>query len=144
MHIEIHDNTTIGEIQEAFSNFYPYLQLEFYRKPHKKYEASAAGDLISPEHTIGEIRKTHLSALIEILPLSKVKDVEREFLQRFGLSVQISRKEKNKWEQTTGMDDFTIKELNEFGRNSSDEYIVSDYDEGFEEEEGIDENPLEP
>jgi hypothetical protein len=25
--------------------------------------------------------------------------------------------------QTTGMDDFTLKDLNEFGRNSSDEFI---------------------
>ena len=45
------------------------------------------------------------------------------------------RKEKDRWEQTTGMDDFTLKDLNEMGRNSSDEFIVTDYEEGFEEEE---------
>ncbi len=31
------------------------------------------------------------------------------------------------------MDDFTLKELNELSRNSSDEFIVSDYEETFEE-----------
>jgi len=139
MHIEINDNTSIRGIQETFSNYYPFLQLEFYGTPHKKYEASDKADMINPDKTIGEIRKTHISALIEIQPLSKVKDVEREFLQRFGLSVQISRKEKDTWEQTTGMDDFTLKELNEFGRSSSDEYIVTDYDESFDEE-----NPEQP
>ncbi len=40
MHIEITDNTTIRYIQETFSNFYPYLHLEFYSKPHAAYEAS--------------------------------------------------------------------------------------------------------
>ena len=36
------------------------------------------------------------------------------------------------------MDDFTLNELNEFGRSSSDELIVSEYDEKFKE---IDDKP---
>jgi hypothetical protein len=55
-----------------------------------------------------------------------------EFQNRFGLFAQVFRKEKRSWEQTTGMDDFTLKQLNEFGRNSSDEFILEDYEEGFE------------
>jgi glycerol-3-phosphate O-acyltransferase len=135
MHIEITDHTTIREIQEAFANFYPYLQIEFYKKPHKKYQASAEKDLVYPGKTIDEIKQTHVSGLLEISPASKVADVEKEFLQRFGLSVQVLRKQKNGWEQTTGMDDFTLKELNEMGRNSSASFIMEDYDEGFEEKE---------
>ena len=133
MHIEINDNTVLRDIQETFSDFYPYLKIEFYNKPHKKYETSAEACLVDPGKTIGEIRLTHLSALLEIQPGYKVADVEREFQQRFGLSVQVLKKEKDNWEQTTGMDDFTLKELNEMGRNSSDEFIISDYEAGFEE-----------
>jgi hypothetical protein len=33
------------------------------------------------------------------------------------------------------MDDFTLKDLNEFGRNSSDEFVVSDYEEKFKDVE---------
>ncbi|QEC66254.1 hypothetical protein FRZ67_02630 [Panacibacter ginsenosidivorans] len=134
MHIEINDNTTLRHIQEIFSDYYPYLQMEFYKSPHKKYEASAERELIYPGKTIGEVKQTHVSAMIEMLPLSKVADVEKEFMQRFGLSVQILRKEKDHWEQTTGMDDFTLKELNEMGRNSSDDFILSDLDEEENEE----------
>jgi hypothetical protein len=133
MHIEINDNTSLREIQEVFSDYYPYLQINFYRKQHKKYEASDEKDRISPDTAIGEIRKTHISGLLEIRPLYKVADVEKEFRKRFDLSVQIIRKEKEGWVQTTGMDDFTLKELNEAGRNSSDEYVVEDYEEGFRE-----------
>jgi glycerol-3-phosphate O-acyltransferase len=133
MHIEINDNTTLRHIQDVFSDFYPYLQLEFYKQTHKKYEASKEKDIIYPGKTIAEIKQTHISGLLEILPVYKVADVEKKFLQRFGLSVQVLRKEKDKWLQTTGMDDFTLKELNELGRNSSDEIIVEDYEEGFEE-----------
>lgn len=79
MHIDINDNTTLRHIQEIFSDYYPYLQMEFYKSPHKKYEASAERELIYPGKTIGEVKQTHISAIIEILPHSKVADVEKEF-----------------------------------------------------------------
>jgi hypothetical protein len=134
MHIDINDNTRLREIQEVFSDYYPYLGLAFYKKPHKKYEASPEQELITAEKTIGELKQTHVSGLLEMMPFYKVADIEKEFGQRFDLSVQILRKEKDGWVQTTGMDDFTLKELNELGRNSSDEFIVEDYEEGFEED----------
>ncbi|MDP3128017.1 MAG: hypothetical protein Q8M81_05940 [Sediminibacterium sp.] len=74
------------------------------------------------------IRKTHLSAILEIQPLYKVSAVEREFRERFGLSVQVLSKEKNNWAQAAGLDDLTLKELNELSRNASDEYILSEPD----------------
>jgi hypothetical protein len=46
--------------------------------------------------------------------------------------VQILKKEKNQWVQTTGLDSYSLKEVNEFSRNDSDEFLVRDYDEGFE------------
>jgi hypothetical protein len=95
---------------------------------------------IEPNILIGDIKATHVSGVLEILPLSKVSEVEEEFLRRFGLSVQILRKEKNDWQQTTDMDDFTLKELNEIGRNSSDEFIVQDYEAGFQQKEEKPEN----
>jgi len=135
MHIQICDKTPLSEIQAVFSAYYPYLKIEFYSRRHKKYEPSDEKYLVEPNILIGDIKATHVSGLLEILPSGKVADVEREFLQRFGLSVQIFRKEKDDWEQTSGTDDFSLKELNEFGRNSSDEIILSEYEKGFEETE---------
>src|SRR5687767_13661610 len=133
MFIELNDNTTFRQIQEIFSNYYPYLKIEFYNKPHRKYKTSENAYLQYSGETIGQYRKTHLSGLLEIQPWYKAGDVEREFQQRFDLPVQIFRKEKTSWEQTTGMDDFTLKDLNEIGKNSSDEFIVSNYEAVFEE-----------
>lgn len=133
MHITINDQTPLSEIQKVFSDFYPYLKLEFYSKRHKKYESSQEINQIDPNILVGDIKARHGAGILEILPLSLVVDVEQEFQSRFGLSVQICRKEKNGWEQSTGMDDFTLKELNEFGRESSDEFILSDPEEDEEE-----------
>jgi hypothetical protein len=135
MHININDNTTLREIQEVFSNYYPFLKIRFYSQRHKKYEASPEQYEIDPDILIGDIKALHVAGLLEILPLYRVSDVEQEFQERFGLSAQILCKEKRSWKQTTGMDDFTLKALNEIGRNSSDEFVVEDYEAGFEEAE---------
>ncbi|HVT86584.1 MAG TPA: hypothetical protein VHD35_15375 [Chitinophagaceae bacterium] len=133
MYIEINDTTRISDIEKAFSNFYPYLQIGFYKRSHEKYEASDEKDLLSPEARISEIKKTHVSGILEIRPLFTVASVEKEFLHRFELSVQVLWKENNQWEQTTNMDDFTLKELNEMGRSSSDAFILENMEEGPEE-----------
>ncbi len=135
MYIEINDNTTIRQIQHKLADYYPYLQIKFYRKLHKKYEASQDEDIIYHGKTIGEVKQTHTDAVLEITPVSKVAEIESEFQKRFGLSVQILFKEKGRWVQTTGMDDFTLKEVNVLSRNSSDEFILSEPDSEYNDEE---------
>ncbi len=134
MHMEINDNTTLRQIRKKFSDYYPYLQIEFFNTPHKKHEMSEEDDMIDHYKTIGNIKKTHLSAVLEIQPLYRIAEVEREFLERFGLSVQILRKEKNNWKQAAAMDDFTLKDLNELSRNASDEFILSEPDSEYRDE----------
>ena len=129
MYIEINDNTKFKEIQEVFSDFYPFLLIEFYTKKHIKYESSMDIDLVLTDTIVSDVKKTHVSALLEILPLNKVADVEKEFQQRFGLSAQIFWKNKDVWQETTDLDDLTLKELTEMARNSSDEQILNEYEE---------------
>jgi hypothetical protein len=135
MHLEIHDKTKLKDIQKVFSDYYPYLSISFFKGHHELYENSPIAYEINPEKTIAEIRKTHISTILEIRPWYRVKDVEKEFQERIGISVQILKKEKEAWEQTTGLDQLSLKDLNILGRNSSDEFVVTDYDESFGQEE---------
>ena len=134
MHLEINDNTILENLQHTFTNFYPYLTIEFYRGQHHRYEASDETVRIDPLKKVCDVLDTHISTLLEIQPWYKVKDIEKEFQERIGISIQIMKKEKEDWEQTTGLDNLTLRDLNILGRNSSDEYIVTDYDETFDEE----------
>lgn len=143
MYIEVNDTTTIHHVQKRFEDYYPYLNINFYKVPHKKYEASKEGDLIPGNKKIGEVKKTHVSAVLEIKPDSTVAEIEKEFLHRFGLSVQVLRKQKGEWVQTRGTDDFTVKELNELARNSSDDYILSEPDSEYPDEKAMDESEAE-
>ena len=137
MHIEINDNTRLRDIQKVFSNYYPFLNLKFYHGVHKPYEKSDEKKGIDAEAKIGEIRKTHISTLLEIKPDYKVKDLERAFQERIGISIQVMMREKGKWVQSTGLDMLNIKDINLMSRNASDAFLVKDYDEGFEQESGL-------
>jgi hypothetical protein len=132
MHIHIHDKTTLGEIQHVFTTYYPFLQLRFYKHPHKHFDISPKKERLNEDFKIEEIRKTHIDGILEIMPNDRVSTVEDLFLNQFGLCVQIMKKEKSEWVQTTGLDSYSLKEVNEFSRNDSDEFLVRDYDEGFE------------
>lgn len=136
MHIEINDHTRISDITSVFSSYYPYLRLSFYYGEHSVYESSPKEQLIAENSTIGEIKKTHISTLIEIQPWYKVKQVEKEFQERIGISAQIEKRGKADWEQSTGLDILSIKDLNIMGRNASDEFIVADDEETMDEEFG--------
>lgn len=134
MHIDINDNTRLKEILDVFTRHYPYLSLSFYTAIHHKYESSSEKDFIDPDKTIGQVRKTHISALLEIQPTYKTSEVEKEFQQKVGIGVQVLKKEGENWEQTSGLDNLSLKDLNIMGMNSSDEFIVTDYDESFDQE----------
>lgn len=132
MHIQIHDNITLQEIKDIFSDFYPNLKIEFYSTPHNIYEASEENKRLPADKKLREIKEGHLDGVIDIQPTEKVADLEKEFQKRFGLPAQVLRKKKGEWAQTTSMDSFTLREVNEFSKNDSDEFVVEDYEEGFE------------
>jgi hypothetical protein len=134
MHIQLHDDITLKEIKTIFSNYYPYLRLQFYSKTHLLYESSNDQDILPDEKRLKEFKEIHIDAVIDIQPTEKVTDLEFEFQRRFGLPVQVLRMEQGKWAQTTGMDSFTLKDVNQFSKNDSDEDLVEDYEEGFNEQ----------
>jgi hypothetical protein len=132
MHIHIHDKTTLREIQDVFTTYYPYLQLRFYKQPHQHFEISSDKERLNEDLKMEEIRKTHVDGILDIMPNHRVSTVEDMFLKQFGLGVQVMKKERSEWVQTTGLDSYSLKEVNEFSRYDSDEYLVKDYDEKFE------------
>ena len=137
MHIKIHDDITLQQIKDVFASYYPFLKLEFFSKPHQIFESSEEKTMICGSRKLKEINPTHTDAVINIHPTELVSDLENEFQTRFGLPAQVFRKEKGEWSQTTGMDVFSLKDVNDFSKNDSDAFLVEDYDEGFDEEEEL-------
>lgn len=134
MHIHIHDHITLVEIQEVFSNYYPYLKLEFFSESHKPFAYSLLPEQIPPTVAVQDIKHTHTDGIIDIRPLQTVNQLEQEFQQRLGLPVQVYYQSKGTWMQTAGLDTLSLKELNEISRNDSDSYVIDETEKESEED----------
>jgi hypothetical protein len=137
MHIYINDKTVLKDIQKTFSEYYPFLLMKFYTKPHKKFEESRKAEELDIDKTVGDILKKQIAIKIEIFPTERVSNLENEFQNKIGIPIQILKLENGIWRQTSGLDNLTLKDLNIMGRNSSDDFVMEDVDDDFETEEEI-------
>ena len=137
MHIIINDKTVLKDIQKTFSNYYPFLLLKFYKTPHDKFEDSKYFDEADIKKSIGEIKKLDKTIKIDIMPMERVFHFENIFYEKTGISVQVLKLENETWQQTSCLDNLTLKDLNILGRNSSDDFVIEDVDNEFETEEEI-------
>jgi hypothetical protein len=118
MHLVISKEKTIQDIQEDFSEHFPFLKLEFYKlqtgdsglsvKKHLPQSCTLRSAGLKPEGDVLDISNT-----------MTVNELEHLFLKRFGLDVQVSRKSGVLWLETTMTDNWTLQKQNEHGREVS-------------------------
>lgn len=120
MKIKITDKRKIIAIQQDFSKLFPYLKIEFFSKPHKVSGASSKKIMKHPEKTLGECRTVHSDGDIIITPQMTVAELEQNFMNIYGLSVQVFRKSGNAWLETTVTDSWTLENQNQQGRSLSE------------------------
>jgi|SRR6185312_11735893 len=119
MKIIINDRRKIHAIQEAFTEMFPYLKIEFYVKPSKPGAASPKKFMKSSSKTIGECRTVHSNGTMTILPQMRVADLEQGFSDTFGLSVQVFRKSGGNWIETSSTVNWTLADENRAGEEMS-------------------------
>jgi len=118
MLLHIDDNTLIADVQEDFSDSFPLLKIEFYDERHSYKDKSLDVHRIVPDKKIGSIRKIHDPGNLEIMSWYTTGRVERNFKEKFGLNVQVFRKEKAAWIQSSSTDAYTLAEQMERARNA--------------------------
>lgn len=111
----IKDVRTLKDIQEEFSDKFPFLRIEFFTWIGKTEEKQK----LNPELTIGEVRTIHKEGEVSIHGNLKVRTLEANFRDIYGLSVQVFRLSGNIWLQTTSTDDWTLHEQNRKGGASA-------------------------
>jgi hypothetical protein len=110
MTILISDNRKVVEIQQEFTESFPYLKLGFFCRPHKE---------LSDLQTIGECRTVHNKGHLNISAAMTVSELEQEFHERYGLRVQVFRKSGQVWLETTVTDGWTLEKQNSQGESLS-------------------------
>jgi hypothetical protein len=115
MRIHLDDKRKISEIQEAFNQAFPYLKIEFFKKPHGAGATSPISEMLSADTTIGQWRTVHNEGDLEVKGTMKVQELESAFQAKYGLSVQVFRKSGEVWLETSYTDGWTLNEQNEQG-----------------------------
>jgi hypothetical protein len=104
----------IREIQGDFNARYPFLKLEFYR-------IGLLGSSIKlkervPDFSVLKSADLKNSGAIEIKDEMTVVELEKIFLEQFGLVAQVSRNSGGMWLETTMTDKWSLYKQNEYGR----------------------------
>jgi hypothetical protein len=102
MEIAITDNKNVKEVQEEFQKKYPYLKIEFFKNTIKNGSSPSVKSQTIPGRTlIGMIRHIHTEGELNIDGSRSVEEIENDFQNKFGLSVQVFRKSSSMWIETT-------------------------------------------
>lgn len=115
MKLHIDDKMTIGQLKDQFSIAFPYLKLEFFKKPHETGGISAKQDLLDSRTVLAATRTNHSEGDFFFNGTTTVEQLESSFQNVFGISVQVYRKSGKVWLQTVNTDSWTLIEQNEHG-----------------------------
>lgn len=94
MKISINNHRKIHAVQEEFNTVFPDLKLLFHAKPSKEGGAPSEKMVTHPGKTLQECRTNHNEGTMEILPTMSISDIQENFRDIFGLSVEITAKAK--------------------------------------------------
>ena len=118
MEIKISADTKFNDVQEKFTEVFPFLKVEFYKEKYSENEVSTK-DRIAAEKIISEQVKSFKEESIDITSSHTVAALEKEFYEKFGITMQVSRKSGNIWIETSKTDDRTLESQNELGKTMS-------------------------
>jgi hypothetical protein len=119
MKLSITKASKIRDLQEKFTAVYPFLKIEFYKHPHEKNQLSVRKDRISPQKVISKIGRYSKADQIDIDGNRTVAELEHEFYEKFGIAMQVSRRTRNVWIETSLTDNRTLEMQNKQGEESS-------------------------
>lgn len=109
----INKESRIKEIQQTFSQHYPYLKIEFCKK--ESLLPSSKKINASPESKIRDLTLITDSTQVNIAENRTVAELVSDFINRLGIIVQLFRKSGNIWNVISLTDSWTLENQNKAG-----------------------------
>lgn len=113
MKITIDGTRAVADIQNDFTNMFPYLKIQFFKKGHLVFHGSPRKEILPPTTILRELNHANGDAVIS--EDMTVSELEEMFKSRFKLNVQVFRKSGRSWLETTYTDSWTLKKQNQEG-----------------------------
>ena len=133
MQLMINGERLIRDVQLEFSRVYPYLKIEFFRKNGLQKEKALRENQLKHDQKIrsAQVRDIKNGDLV-IDDVMSVADLEKAFMNKFGLITQVFRKSGNIWLETTITDSWSLKQQNDMGREITTGKKPHELDEDYD------------
>jgi hypothetical protein len=115
--LTIQPDDTVEVFQKKFNRIYPYLKVEFFKKPHRKGQGSSKRDMYPSTVMFRELIGSKDKNIFGWDDNMVIEEFEQGLQSKFGLSVQVFRKSGNVWLVTSATDNWTLKQQNEEGES---------------------------
>lgn len=111
MQLNINKETTIQNIQNQFSIYYPYLKIELF-KNFPKNKPILKTEILNAVESLKHLDSFYEGGIIDVNRKRSVKDITKDFESMFGLSAHVFRKSGNVWVETSLTEDWTLEDQN--------------------------------
>lgn len=119
MQLLIGPRILISELQKSFSEQFPFLKIEFFKREERKQQKVFSHTPLPGHLKMGELNAAIKEDNVELNNTTKVSELETLFSKKLETSVQVFRRSGNLWLETTMTDDWTLQRQNEHGRELS-------------------------
>ncbi len=115
MELPVSKNTTIREVKEQFSRYFPYLKLEFFAYRHHTNDDSHLNKEVYKGRYAEETSEFFKEGVICFSASTTVAELELEFQIEMGLFARVFRKSGEMWMDTTQTNHLTLGKQNSMG-----------------------------
>ena len=127
MQLFIEDSTVVEDVKTIFTNHYPFLKIELYKKPYTSKHLKIKKELLAPASSINKYTQAPRKTVINIDNCITVSELENQFAA-IGLVAEVFRKSGNVWIETSLTDNWTLQQQNmegeEISRHFNDKKIT--------------------
>lgn len=127
MKLVIKSQAQIKELNKTFAKEFPFLKLQFYKSLNADPGLSYKAHRVPENLRLCDVSKMVKEGTIEIDAFKTVEEVEKEFLSKHGLTVQVLRKSEVVWLETRQTDNLTLDQQNAIGAEASRPIRVNRY-----------------
>jgi hypothetical protein len=124
--IRLSKEDSVKEIQDQFSRRFSFLRIHFFKNSNPDPGLNRPRVILfSPDVALNDINPKMTDGELSVHGSVTVLELDRQFYEKFGLSVQILRKSGNLWLDTSRTNSWTLKEQDDHGREISPDQITN-------------------
>ena len=114
MELQVYTNTTLHELKEKFSHYFPFLKLEFYQYRHHTEDHQFKKEVYKGLY-LEETSEFFKEGTIHFSPNTPIAELEQEFQIELGLVGKVYRKVDELWVDTSQTSHLTLGKQNNMG-----------------------------